>query len=504
MVYSMVNARANFFSRQFGECISVFNPGDIEIKTPLINQNIQNLLNDMFHKNNINFSYSYLAKTNNGVLALMDIKEYNVERLKNYHGIISDGIHKVELTEETIRTLFLGLVNPEDKFHYEKVKSFQDRIYSVNIPYILDYKTEVSIYKNKFGENLESIFLPKVLLNFAKIIVSSRLDKDSPQIRRWIERPEKYSKYMDKNCILLKMEIYTGNIPEWLNDDDLKRFDRPTRKEIIGSSESEGRKGFSGRQSLIVLNHFLNKYYPSFLNSNGNNHNGKSEKLITMEMVKNFFENNKDPVQKQIIETELTQGFIGSLVDMYDYEILQEIKEAIYYYNEDQIARDIMNYLFAINFELGETKKSDYTGDILEISEDYLKNFEALLLGATSTGYERSQFRKDTLTAYITKALAQEIRVENKKLQETEVYSNLFEKYTRSLKENVLAPYLENDNFRRAILDYESPNFNSYDERLKRDVNQLIANLSAKFKYSKAGAIQVCLYALDKNLPKKY
>jgi len=56
-----------------------------------------------------------LALTNNGIYALMDIKDNNITRLLSLHGIISDGVHKVEHIEEKINTLFLGLVNPEDK-----------------------------------------------------------------------------------------------------------------------------------------------------------------------------------------------------------------------------------------------------------------------------------------------------------------------------------------------------------------------------------------------------
>lgn len=93
----------------------MFNPGDQVVKNPIRNTTLQQLVNDLFDNDDIRFTHSYLAKTNVGVLALMDIKENNITRLNNYHGIISDGVHKVELHEERINTLFLGLVNPEDK-----------------------------------------------------------------------------------------------------------------------------------------------------------------------------------------------------------------------------------------------------------------------------------------------------------------------------------------------------------------------------------------------------
>lgn len=483
---TMVNARKNFFNRQLGEGISVFNPGDPIFNKPLYNPTLQSLINDVLKHDDVKFKFSYLAKTNNGVLALMDIKELNVERLKAYHGIISDGVHKVDLAEERVKSLFVGLVNPEDKVHYEKIKSFQDRIITVKIPYVLDYNTEVSIYISKFGKKAASHFLPRVIENFAKIIVSSRLDKDSPVIKKWIDKPERYNKYIDRNMLLLKMDIYSGKIPNYLTEEDVKKFDRKMRKSIIAASESEGGKGISGRMSLNVFSAFLAKH-------------GASEKLVTMEMVSDFFKNNKELSDKGIPD-----GFIESIVDLYDYNTLQEIKEAIYYFNEKQIANDILNYLFAINFDPGETKRSEYTGEMIDITEDYFKNFEAMFLGTTSTMLQRQYFRKDVHAEYITQTVAREIRLEGKEIIETAQYKSLLDKYVRNLKENALTLYADNPNFRRGVLDFGSPSFNSYDERLKRDIIRMLQNLKRKFGYTPEGARQACLYVLDKNIAKKY
>ena len=483
-VFGMISARKNYFNRQLGEGISVFNPGDPLINKPLKNPQLQHLLNELLKHDDVNFTTSYLSKTNNGVLALMDIKEYNIERLKNFHGIISDGIHKVELTEENVKTFFMGLVNPEDKVHYEKVQSFQDRIVSVKIPYVLDFNTEVAIYKSKFGKKITKHFLPRVLENLAKIIISSRMDKANAELRRWIKNPDKYTKYNDKNMLLLKMEVYSGKIPRWLTDEDVKAFDKKTRKEIIAASEREGTQGISGRKSLMIFNSFYSKYYDP-------------EKPITMECVREFF--SKDDKDENI-----PKDFIEKLVDLYDYNVLQEIKESVYYYNESQIARDIMNYLFALNYDIGEEKKSDYTRDIIEISDEYLKNLENLFLGIGVSDGDRKEFRKDMLNEYITTTLSQEIRVQNKDIQESTQFKTLFEKYTRNLKENSLAPYLENENFRRAIQDYSTTRFDKYDYRLRRDVEHLFKNLQSKFGYTEAGARQVSLYVLDKDLIKKY
>lgn len=485
-VFMMINARKAQFNRQFGEGISVFNPGDPINKKPITNFELQSMINSLFKNDVVNFVYSDLAKTNNGVFALMDIKDNNVERLKYLHGIISDGVHKVELIEEHIRSIFLGVINPEDKIHYETVKSFQDRVITVNIPYILDYNTEVAIYKNKFGEEIESKFLPQVLKNFAKIIISTRMNLDSPAIRKWIKNPEIYRKYLDKNLLLLKMDIYTGKIPEWLTELDLKRFDRQMRKEVLADTENEGNKGISGRMSLNVFNSFYSKY-------------GKRPDLISMDALQEFFTDQSNPVSKLI-----PTGFIDSLIDMYDYNVLQEVKEAIYQYNEKQISNDIINYLFSINFEPDTVEICHYTGDKIEITEDYFKNFEATILGVSSTKEERLSFRKDALNTYIAKTLAQEIQIKNKNIRETEQFKTLFEKYTRILKENVLLPYVNNNNFRMAIIAYGTPQFDTFDNRIKQDVTFMLNNLVNKFGYTIEGAKQIGVYVLDKKLVSKY
>ncbi len=485
IVFSMINARKMSFNRQFGIGISVYNPGDERMVKPILKPTIQKSINELLKTDNIKYIYSDLANTNNGVLSLMDIKENNILRLKGLHGIISDGIHKVETVEEKISTLFIGLVNPEDKIHFQNVKSFQDRIININIPYVLDYRAEVSIYKNKFGSKLEKWFLPMVLENFAKIIISTRMNSDSLTMKKWIEGHEKYKKYVDENLLLLKMDIYTGKIPDWLSEEDTKGFTRQIRKEILAESEYEGRKGLSGRKSLSIFNSFLLQH-------------AKSEDMYTMDMLMTFF--NKNP---EIIK-HVPDGFIESIEDLYDYNVLQEVKECVYYYNEEQISIDIQNYIYCVNFDIGNTVKCDYTNDVIDIDEEYFKNIEAIFLGTTSTIKERQSFRKDIQTEYITDTLSQDIKVKGKKLTTTELFKSLFHKYTKNLKENALAPYYDNENFRRAIIAYSTPSFEKYDKRLKRDVTLLITNLQKKFNYNKESARQISIYVIDKKLVEKY
>jgi len=484
-VFSMVYARKTTFSRQFGKGISIYNPGDEFNPRPITNPTIQNIINELFKSDEIRYVYSHLAYTNNGIYALMDIKENNIQRLKNLHGIISDGIHKVEHTEEMIRSFFVGLINPEDKKHYEDIQSFRDRVISVKIPYVLDYNIECKILKNKFSADIEKKFLPRVLSNFAKIIIATRLEKESYVFDNWLKNKDKYKKYIDPNLMLLKMELYTGKIPAWLSPEDVKAFTRPVRKEIISETETEGKTGISGRMSLNVFNDFLNQYF-------------YTNPFIHMGHVIEFFENHEQ------IKPMIPAGFIYSLNRLYEFDVLQRIKEAIFYYNEKQITKDILNYIFALNYEPGDNVKSTYTGDNIEITEDYFKNFEAFFLGVTSSESERKDFRKEIHHEYVTKTLAQEIKVKKKKIEESELFNELYQKYSNNLKEHSLEPYAENDLFRNTVKEFGTSAFEKADPRMKKEVTRLIENLCKKSGYTPEGAVYAILLTIDKNLHKEF
>jgi len=484
MVLKTIYAKRMTFKRQVGKGISVFNPGDELFMKPITDITVQKLINTTFQNEDIKYIFSNLAYTNNGVYALMDIKENNIRRLTDLHGIISDGIHKVEHVEENIKSIFLGLVNPEDKKNYENVKSFQDRILHVNIPYILDYEAEVNVYKNKFDQ-IQEMFLPRVLQNFAKIIISSRMKTDSSIIKSWLEDAEKYRQYNDENFLLLKMHLYKGIVPEWINEDDLKRFTKSVRRSLLAESEFEGVSGISGRNSINIFNRLISRF-------------NETENLITMLDVINFFKDDAELLSK------IPSGFIDSLENLYDYEVLQQIKESIYYFSKKQISKEILDYLFALNYDIGVTEKNFYTNERIEITEELYKNFEATILGIDYDVNKRIEFRNDMLKEYITNTLANEIKLKGKNIQQTQQFVKLLDKYTRSIKENALAPYIESDNFRRAIMDFGTASFKNYPEKLKSDVTRLINNLIKTYNYTETGAKQVCIYAIDKKIWEKF
>mgnify|MGYP000459970864 CR=1 FL=1 len=484
-IMQYVYARPYAIRRRLGEGISVFNPGDKPLRHNVIhNDVIQKNLNSLFAgSQQVTYLYSRYAKTNNGIYALMDVKSHNTDRLMELHNIISDGVHKVEDLEERVNSLLFALMNPEDRRILDDLQAFSDRIEYIKIPYILDLKTEVQIYREIFGQGIEESFLPRVLHNFARVIIATRLRPESEAMLEWIGNPEKYELFCDKDLLLLKMEIFTGNIPKWLDAHDVEHFTAKRRRRVIAESEKDGWKGLSGRDSIRMFNEFYTRF-------------ARDDKMIDMSMLGTFFRQ----YCKENREL-LPEGFLNSLLRMYNYAVLQEVKEALYYYNEEQISRDIQNYMFAVNFEKGSSEKCTYTGDFIEITEDFFRRVEARLLVGEN---EAVAFRNNVQKVYTTSALTQEILRDELDITQTSLFSHLYGRYVHNLKEKVLVPFLQNENFRMAIRDFDTQAFRTYDTKIQEDVTYMIENLTRKYKYSRQGAKEICIYVIDNHLAKAF
>ncbi|MFV0435785.1 MAG: serine protein kinase PrkA [Desulfopila sp.] len=484
-IMEFVFARPYSIRRRLGEGISVFNPGDRPARNNVIrNEVIQKNLDQLFAgSQQVDYIYSSYAKTNNGIYALMDIKSHNTERLMELHNIISDGVHKVEDLEEQVNSLFFALMNPEDRKILTDLQAFSDRIEYIKLPYILDLKTEVEIYREIFGRHIEESFLPRVLHNFARVIIATRLRSKSEAMEEWIEDPRKYELFCDSNLQLLKMEIFTGHIPKWLETKDVETFTAKRRKRIIAESEKDGWQGLSGRDSIRMFSEFFTSY-------------AHAEKLIDMSMLIRFFR-MYCKADKKI----LPMGFLDSLLRMYNYSVLQEVKEALYYYNEEQISRDIQNYMFAVNFDIGTKEKCTYTGEYLEINEDFFRRIETRLLRSEA---DAPAFRNNVQRAYTTGALTQDILRDGLRITDTALYGHLYERYVHNLKEKVLEPFLRNENFRMAIRDYDTANFKTYDRKIREDIDFMLDNLERKHDYTRQGAKEICIYVIDNNLAEAF
>ena len=484
-VLNMIHPRRMRYNRRQGEGISVFNPGDRQNQESIFNPAVQQALDELFGDSNlVKVIHSEYARTNNGIYVVMDVKQHNKNRLLDLHGVVSDGIHKVESIEEKIKTLYLGLINPQDKDFLEKNQALKDRINYIKMPYVLDYKTEVQIYTNILGTRIKESFLPQILEDFAKVIIASRLNSESPGLKEWIGSPTKYRQFCDTQLLLLKMLIYTGIIPEWISDDDRRSFKAGIRRKILSEAENEGFKGITGRESIRIFHDFYVAY-------------SKLDKMINMQMVQDFF--NKNSVLKE----KIPKGFLESLIDSYDYTILQQVKESLYFYNRSRISKDIQNYIFALNFENGMVEKNPYTNQMLEISEDFLHSIEDYLIPGNPRDEDRQKFRDDIQQRYISGTVS-EIRVEGKRLSQTRLYQELLEMYNRNLKTNALEPFKESDSFRNAIKEYNTKDFQSHDKKIRKDVTYLIHKLVNRYKYTENGAKEVCIYVIDRDIAGKF
>jgi len=487
-VFKMLYARPYYFNRRLGNGISVFNPGDRPLKQNIIsNQMLQKRINILFQDSNVvNYLYSRFAKINNGIYALMDIKAHNIDRMVELHNIISEGLHKVEDIEERVDSLFFALMNPEDKRSIRDFPSFEDRIQYIEIPYVLDIKTEVKIYSNIFGRHIEGSFLPMVLENFARIIICTRIGKKSLALTQWIKDPLKYKNFCDDQLMLLKMELFSGNVPKWLKEEDVKSLDNTMLKKIIAESEIYGKEGLSGRDSIKIFDQFYSKY-------------AKEDRLINMPDLCTFF-NKLDDQPKRLIPP----GFLESLLRMYDYSILQQVKESLYYYNEEQIAKDIKNYISAVTNDLDSIVKCIFTKEDIHVTEAFLESIENRLLSENMDTQKRQEIRNDVLKEFTTRTLSHEIMIEGKDITETRLFESLYERYVHNLKKRVLEPFIENENFRNAIKDFDTDKFKAHDKRIKKDVTFLLDNLSSKFGYTTQGANEACIYVIDNDLANKF
>jgi hypothetical protein len=208
--------------------------------------------------------------------------------------------------------------------------------------------------------------------------------------------------------------------------------------------------------------------------------------------------------KRKDLANSIPEGFLESLLNSYNYTVLLQVKECLCYCNEERVSRDIQNYIYAVNFDPGRVERSIYTGETIEISEEFFLGMERQILGKGVDPHAARAFRRETQHQYASKTLTQEIMVEGLPLTGTAVYKSLLERYVHNLKEKVMDPLQKNDNFRRAIKDFGAETFRTYDKRIREEVTFLMKNLQKKYLYSPKGAREICIYVVDNDLAGKF
>jgi len=98
----------------------------------------------------------------------------------------------------------------------------------------------------------------------------------------------KYEKYIDPDLLLLKMELYHGKIPRWLEDEDIKGFKKIIRLALLNEALDEGFKGISGRQSIAIFNKLLST------------HEDKEDEIDMLDII-SFFEDQPDNIKNSFL-----------------------------------------------------------------------------------------------------------------------------------------------------------------------------------------------------------
>ena len=508
-VQNAIFARTVKFDRILGEGISVFSPGDsLSRQRVLTDKGLQERLDDFFGSSNtVRYLFSRFAKTNEGVYALMDVRGENTNRLTELHGIVSEGYHKIdECVEEPVKSLFLVVANPGDIVvgkKSEKTKgsasnqkgrglvvdqAFVDRLGFILTPYVTEVSVEVDIYKSTFGSDIQELFLPGILENFARVIISSRLNTDSPALKEWLgdDFAKKYEKYCDSDGLLLKMAVYGGKRPSWLSEEDVRNFTKDIRQKLIlKEGAEEGKSGISGRDALLFFGDFCSRIKP--------------KRLATMADVDRFFRDLFK--QKTELKSIIPSQFLDSLMKWYNYMVIQQIKESLYDYNEQHIRKDVVHYIFATSQDLGQRVVCPYTKEVLEITEDFFRTVEDHFLFGDVSDDDRKYTREDTMEEY-ARLLAQEGTELN--VQNTEIFESFYQTYIFQLKEGVLNPFLKNSSFRDAIKAYGDSSFEIFDKKIKSSVSLMMKNLCKLYNYTEQGAKEVCIYILDNDIISKF
>jgi len=328
--------------------------------------------------------------------------------------------------------------------------------------------------------------MPHVLENFAKTIISSRIKSESKAIADWIEDDSIYEKYCDPDFYILKMYLYAGIIPDWLSKEDRGSLKVEVRKNLLAEAEKDGHDGFSGRESNQLFDEFYMRY-------------SKKRPIMMRHVYEYFVDETRD------LKDKIPREFLKHLTDLYDFEVLKEVKDAMYDYNEDETGKTILNYLMAILHNLGDLFKNPYLdNDEFTVTQDFLDIVETHLIGHNAYPVVKERYRKDAIEEYASVTLAKEIKCEGKKITDTKQFQEMFTQFTKMARQNVLEPFAENANFRSAIMEFSTDGFSKYDTKIRDKVKLLFTNLNEKYGYNEECAKAVMIYVLDNKLHEKF
>ncbi len=500
-ILEMVHVRQYRFDRRLSRGISVFGSGDKSDKMGIVtDEQIQKILDILFKGSSVKYIADPLCRTNFGLRVLMDVKEENITRFKGWHNVVSEGRKKVGDYEQGVLTLLLAVMNPEDEEGIKDIKSFSDRREDVSIPYITDVATELKVFGNIFGKNSLSRFLPGVAENFARFIISSRIKGVSKPIKNWLGEKglQDYNErnFCDEEGLTVAMDISEGIIPKWLDKPHIDSFTKPRRLDVLDKIQDSAKSGISDRDAIDFFGKLLGWFDVRIKKDVGEAKNEESIRLIEMSDLEDFLFGGDS---KEDFLNKVPDTFWEEITFIYQKNLTNTIKKALYRYNTDKLEEDIIHYLRALLMDPDEIEIFEFTGKEIEASESFLSTIENVLAGEKLNQEARKTIRKN-ITEKLSRVIATTLD-DWGQVKETEVFKALYRMYTENIKKDVLAPFTHNENFGRAIKDFGTKEFESYDKKIKEDVAYLIKNLAENFGYSTEDAArQICEYFVREDL----
>lgn len=456
--------------KNLSEGISVFNAND-EIPKFKVQptEKIQDKLDEYFESegSGVKFDHSIYAKSNNGIYALMDLKDNNISRFKELRGIVSEGRHKVKTIEEKVNSLFLVIANPEDEDDIVD-QAMNDRKKVTKMNYILVSETQNKVFYKIYGNNIKNKFHPNIIDIFSRIIISTRMNVDNNVLLTWIDDVHKYENIVDSDLLILRMEIYNGNIPQWLYDIDVQNFVYDIRKAIIEMANNDGESGISDRKAIEIFGDIINYY--------------TDDEYIDIKRLKTYCEKINTNLLSYI-----PKNFLDAVEGYYIYIVSQEIKESLFIRNEEKIKNNLKNYLYSLNYNIGDQLTNPSSGDIFIVTDEMFKSIEEPIFGTSNALLRNKVFKK-----YISETICYE------NIEHSKQFEEMYNDYIYGLKDNVLKKFIDNRTFRNAIKDYNTDFFESHDIRMRKNVTNLIENMIKLYGYSIKSAKEVCTYIFDK------
>lgn len=507
-VLSCLRVRRYSVDRQIGKGISVFRSSDESSKARVLtNKKLQERLNDLFGDSDlVRYRYSPWSSVDDGVVVLEDVKAHNSERLKELHNKVSEGTHKVgEDFEEDLDCLYFIAINPEDEKEIDSM-SMSDRILEIYIPYDTDVPTEVDIYRSIFGEDFDKDFMPELSKYFAKVILVSRMPETGKVVKlfEWISQAEigaHYGDYCDKEGKLLMMALAKAKVPPWIKEEHQKKFKKKLRRKIIEElAKLAGRTGYTGRDSIDLMSDFIKK-----MNQQTEKSKAKDRLYIPdfNDMLRHF---KTQP--GSVRDIMIPKGFLDQLEKTYDSKQLQRVKSALYYFNPKQIATEVQNYIYGVTQKQKTKVFCKWTGEELELTDEFFKSIEMRIhdMYPNPSNAQRTTFRNRVAKEYAEKTFTDEMQLQGLPITETELYLRLYKDYANNLKDRVLDPWIDNESFRRAVVDYGEADFESgYDKKIKEAIEYLLVNFQKEEygSHTLAQAKKTVLSVLDKEKQKK-